>query len=343
MAATATSITGPAVNYRDNLCRWDGRKACHFEVWYLTLNHRATRHGFWFRYTLLVPAAQGGLEPRAEVWAAAMGGRRAERKLVLIERSSIDAFDPGTRDRFALKIGDSALGDSSATGKVVDACHSIEWDLRFAPRDKTHHYVPGWLGKLVRPSSRICSPNLDVGFAGSVTVDGERITINDEPGCQSHLWGRKHVDEWVWTHCNAFETHPGTVFEGLAARPRKAGITLPPVMSLYLNHRGEELRFFRVRIKRQWRRKLGIGLWYFSAMDNEVCVEGAAQCRIRDAVEVEYVDPDGEPLYCLNSELGNLKVRFFRRVQGLSWRHVETISAHGTAHVEHASRRRGSS
>lgn len=337
MAASATSIT-PAVNYRDNLCRWDGRRTGHFEVWYLTLNNRATRRGFWFRYVLVIPRNHDGSEPRAELWAAALGGRHAEQKLVLTEQSSIDAFDPGPHDGFALKIGDSALGDSRATGKVVDAGHSIEWDLRFDPLNKTHHYVPGWLAKLVRPSSRICSPNLDVTFTGSVTVDGEQIAIAEEPGCQSHLWGRKHVNEWVWAHCNAFDSHSDTVFEGLAARPRKAGITLPAVLSLYLKHRGQEHRFFRVRIKRQWQRKLGIGLWYFSAMDNEVYVEGVAQCRIRDAVEVEYVDPDGEPLYCLNSELGNLKVRFFRRVHGLSWRHVETISAHGTAHVEYASR-----
>ena len=35
-----------AANYADNLCRWNRRSANHYEVWFLTLNQRATRRGF---------------------------------------------------------------------------------------------------------------------------------------------------------------------------------------------------------------------------------------------------------------------------------------------------------
>jgi hypothetical protein len=73
-------------------------------------------------------------------------------------------------------------------------------------------------------------------------------------------------------------------------------------------------------------------------MNTEVYIEGYAQCRLRDMLQAEYLDPDGEPLYCINSEVGNLKIRLFRRIRGLRWRHVETIKAHATAHLEHASR-----
>jgi hypothetical protein len=55
-------------------------------------------------------------------------------------------------------------------------------------------------------------------------------------------------------------------------------------------------------------------------------------------LQVEYRDPDGEPLYCINSEVASLKLRLFRRVHAVRWRHVETITALGTAHLEHASR-----
>jgi hypothetical protein len=164
------------------------------------------------------------------------------------------------------------------------------------------------------------------------------MELDDEPGCQSHLWGRKHVDDWVWVHSNAFENHPGTVFEGLAARPRRGGRMLPPVQSLFLRHRGEEHRFVRLRLAEQWHRNLGTGYWSFSAMNSKVYIEGAAQCRLRDMLQAKYVDPDGEPLFCINSEVGNLRVRLFRRTRGVRWRHVETIKSYATAHVEHASR-----
>jgi hypothetical protein len=170
-------------------------------------------------------------------------------------------------------------------------------------------------------------------------VDGRQFSLNDEPGCQSHLWGRKHVDEWVWVHANGFAGQEGTVFEGLAARPHRAGITLPPVQSLFFRHRGEEHRFVRVRLSEQWQRSLGTGYWQFEATNSRVHIEGTAQCRLRDMVQAEYTDPDGEPLYCVNSEVGNLKIRIFRRVRGIRYRHVETINAHATAHLEHAARK----
>jgi len=57
-------------------------------------------------------------------------------------------------------------------------------------------------------------------------------------------------------------------------------------------------------------------------------------------LQAEYADPDGEKLYCINSEVANLKIRLFKRVHGLTWRHVETIKSYGSAHLEHASRTR---
>jgi hypothetical protein len=83
---------------------------------------------------------------------------------------------------------------------------------------------------------------------------------------------------------------------------------------------------------------MGMGYWSFSAMNTRFYIEGAAQCRSRDMLQAEYTDPDGEPLYCNNSEVANLKIRLFRRVHGVRWRHLETIKSYATAHLEHASR-----
>jgi hypothetical protein len=113
---------------------------------------------------------------------------------------------------------------------------------------------------------------------------------------------------------------------------------LPPVQSLFLRHRGKEHRFVRLRLAEQWQRKMGMGYWSFSAMNTRYYIEGAAQCRLRDMLQAEYTDPDGEPLYCINSEVANLKIRLFRRVHGLRWRYIETIKSYSTAHLEHSSR-----
>jgi hypothetical protein len=339
MAVSYKPTAGIAANFSDNECRWSGAHAPHYEVWFLTLNHRASQRGFWFRYTLESPAesAHDSL-PTAALWAAAFNRRFPQQNLGLKREYPIDqlVFEKG--ESISLRLGDGLFSSGSAVGRVERDGHSIEWDLTYEPCHTTYNHVSRMLIQVARPSSFVCSPNLDTRFSGRIMVDGEDIVLDGEPGCQSHLWGRKHVDDWVWAHSNAFEKHPGTVFEGLAARPRRAGHMLPPIQSLCLRHRGEEHRFTRMRLAEQWRRNLGMGYWSFSAMNTRFYVEGAAQCRLRDMLQAEYSDPDGERLYCINSEVANLKIRLFCRTRGVRWRHVETIKAYGTAHLEHASR-----
>jgi hypothetical protein len=327
-----------AANLLDNAPRWDGTAAGHYEVWFLTLNHKATQRGFWLRYTIEAPETALSQQPSFEVWAGYFERKRPEANFVIHQPTSLSTLGVDRESGLVLKLDRAALYSEGSTGDIEAQGHQVSWDLSFVPNEETYHHISPAMIRLAKPSSFVLSPNLDTRFNGAITVDGREIVLKDEPGCQSHLWGRKHVDDWVWVHSNAFEKHPGTVFEGLAARPRRAGRTLPPVYSLMLNHRGEEHRFVRLRFAEQWQRRLGMGIWSFTASSRRLHIDGVAQCRLRDMLQVEYVDPDGEPLYCINSEVANLKIRLFRRVHGVRWRHVETISAIGTSHLEHASR-----
>jgi hypothetical protein len=272
------------------------------------------------------------------LWAAFFNRAQPERNVGLVREWPIDQFAHDDREGFSVELGGGLLSATQARGRVAGADHSIAWDLSFVPNETTYHHVSRTLVGLTRPSSLVCSPNLDTRFTGVISVDGVEFVLEDEPGCQSHIWGRKHVDDWVWVHSNAFERNPGTVFEGLAARPRRLDRRLPPIQSLFLRHRGNEQRFTRMRMSEQWQRKLGMGYWSFEATNTRVHIEGVAQCRLRDMLQAEYSDPDGEPLYCVNSEVANLKIRLFRRTHGIRFRHVETINSLGGAHLEHASR-----
>ncbi|HJQ69520.1 MAG TPA: tocopherol cyclase family protein [Blastocatellia bacterium] len=339
MTATIKTSSGVALDFSDNLCRWDGHTAGHYEVWFLTLNDCASQRGYWFRYAIESPDASiDGRGPRAALWAAAFDRKSPRNNFGLKREYPIDQFAFESRKEFRLELGDGEFSPCRAVGAVADEKHSIEWDLSFTPCDKTYHHITRKLNMLIRPSTVVCSPNLDTRFSGTIVIDGRKHKLNGEPGCQSHLWGRKRADEWVWLHSNAFEGHAGTVFEGLAARARTVGRTLPPLQSLYLRHRGEEHHFVRLRLAEQWKHKLGVGYWNFSAMNTRVLIKGSAQCRLRDMLQATYIDPDGEPLYCVNSEVANLKLRIFRRVKGVHYRHVETINSRATAHLEHASR-----
>jgi hypothetical protein len=340
MAVGQSALVAPA-NYADNLCRWDATAKGHFEVWFLTLNDPSSKLGLWFRYTLSAPVNSS--EPRAALWAAVFNPSAPQQNFGIRREYPIDQFSFDGKEDFNLSISESSFSSSRATGSIENNLHSVRWDLSFVPSQKTFNHINRAVHFFLRPRSSVCSPNLDVRFCGTVEVDGRTFFLDDAPGCQSHLWGRKQVDEWVWAHANAFEHHAGTVFEGLAARPRVAGVTLPPIQSLFLRHRGEEHHLIRLRVKEQWRRHLGIGVWSFSAMNTRIYIEGTAQGRLGNMLQAHYLDPDGESLYCLNTEVANLKIRIFRRDHGIHWRHLETIKARSTAHLEHACRSADSS
>lgn len=342
MAATYDFAVGSATTSADNLCRWDGSSAGHYEVWFLALNERASQCGFRFRYAISAPQDESqGAARRGEMWATFFDRLIPQRNFGLVQACAFDDLMID-RQQFDVRVGASHLAASAlagqATGKVESGGRQIFWDLRFTPNASTYHHLSPRLYALARPSSYVCAPNLDTRFSGVVVVDGREFALSGEPGCQAHLWGSKQVDEWLWVHANAFERHEETVFDGLAARPRRSGKLVPPLQTLLLRHRGEEHRFVRLRFAEQWHESLGTGYWSFSARNTHLYLEGTAQCRLKDMLQARYVDPDGEPLFCLNTEVANLKLRIFKRVRGIHWRHCETLHAHGAAHLEHASR-----
>ena len=75
MAVSYKSTSAIAANVSDNKCRWDGASAPHYEVWFLTLNHRASQRGFWFRYVLESPVARAESRTQARVLGRSVRSR----------------------------------------------------------------------------------------------------------------------------------------------------------------------------------------------------------------------------------------------------------------------------
>src|SRR5262249_35875483 len=99
MSVSLKPITVAAANYADNLCRWNRRSANHYEVWFLTLNQRASRRGFWFRYCLESPVNG---EPRVGLWAAAFDRDDAKANLGIKREYAVDQFAMEGRETFRL-------------------------------------------------------------------------------------------------------------------------------------------------------------------------------------------------------------------------------------------------
>ncbi len=323
----------------DNHRRWDGSSRGHYEVWYLTCNDPQTGDGYWIRYTLEAPQAGVG-EPYAQIWFARFdAGTDGPARTFGINRKLPIASLTAATEPFEIALGGSRLGNDHATGAVSGDGHAAEWDLRWTPATRTLHQLPavmyrrGGLGE-----TTVLSPNVDVALSGSITVDGTRFLLAGAPGGQTHLWGKKHAHAWGWGHCNAFEGHPGAVLEVLAPRLKRGGFMLPPMTVCTLRVGGEELAFTRFdQALRAPRAELATGRFRFAAGGLTARLEGEFSCRPEDLVRAEYHDPDGEPSYCHNSCVADLRVTVYRRA-GTRWREDVRLVAPRRGHFEIAGR-----
>jgi hypothetical protein len=322
----------------DNQMVWDGSSPGHYEVWYLTLNHRPSKTGFWIRYTLESPK-QGHGEAYAQLWFAAFFADDPRKNFALNRRIPMRELHAAGQP-FAIEMGGARLVHDGCSGTIEGMGHSASWDLRWLPAARTHKWLPEAIYRTSFADTRVLSPNQDVPVRGTITVDGTTLELDGEPGGQTHIWGRKHAHEWAWGHCNAFDARRGVSLETLSARLKRRGVVLPTltILTLYLD--GEELRFTDFHDTILARGKFGTARYRFSAQGLYARVAGEYTCRPEDMILAEYSDPDGEPSWCANTEVADLRVQVWRRSLFGAWRRGESLTASGTGHFEVAGRTR---
>ena len=313
----------------ENQMRWDRRRTGFMEVWYATAIHRSSGCGVWFRYTLTSPEEAPAF---CELWGFVFDPDR-KRSFAAKERFPIDRLGAHGRDDGALvRIGDAWLSETHLEGALTSGDRSLEWSLDFDPADKCFQHLPSRLRRRAeRKVSTVCSPNMSVPFRGTVILDGETLTFDDDPGCQSHRWGKKHSFTWAWAHCSEFE---GTdaVLEGVAAKA-PIGPLRPTTTFLFLRYRGNDIEFNELRWALLAKSRYTLPTWAFTARTDEWKIVGAVRASIEDFVQVEYMDPDGSPRFCANSEIGDLAAEVYRRSDN-RWVHAGSLTARGTAHLE---------
>ncbi len=319
----------------DNLPRWDGVRRGHYEVWYLTLNHRASRTGFWICYTVDAPVAGAGA-PFGQVWFTLFDATDPGAGFGIRRTFPIDAVRLSEAP-FGVVVGEAELAAGLARGDIAGDCHAARWSLAWAPSALGHRHLPPvlyWRDGLVETT--VAGPNVDVGMSGVIEVDGREFRLDGERGNQSHLWGRAHVHRWAWGHCNSFDGARDATLESLTVRLRRRGRTLPPVTVLTLYLDGQVFR---------WNRFLHVPLtrgrvphttrYEVRARRPDVDVRGTFECRPADMIATEYFDPQGRaPSWCHNTEVARLELRVRRRGWLGRWRDDCLLGSGSGGHFE---------
>jgi len=318
----------------DNRMVWNGQRG-RYEVWYTTFNHEESNTGFWIRYTVEAPLPEAG-EPHAMLWFARFSVDDPSRNFGIHREVPIAAFHH-TPDPFRVTLGDASLEHGTLKGGLSGDAHEVSWDLAFKPSRFTHRHLPRAAYRGSWADSNVLSPNLMIYLNGVVKVDGETYVCDTEPGCQTHIWGRKHAHAWAWGHCNAFREDPTACLEILSLRLKRFGLVTPPLTFVTLYLGSEVYRFTEFTTLPLTRAKWETGLYTFSAVSRRVKLEGEFRCRPEDLLRTPYTDPDGTPCFCHNTEVANVGIRVWTRHSlGARFHQLAHLTSHGRGHFEYA-------
>ncbi len=336
----ADAATPAFATAADNVRRWDGETRGRYEVWYLTANHAATQTGFWIRYTLEAPTeASGAGDAYAQLWFARSDARDPTRTFGINRRFPIKSMTAASSP-FDLGIASNTIEHDRARGAIAGDGHDARWDLRWEPSAHTHRMLPdvmyarGGLGE-----TTVLCPSIAAPLSGTIVVDGDAYVLGGERVGQTHIWGKKHAFEWAWGHCNRFDDHDGAWLESLTVKLRRGGRTLPAMTIPTLHVGGETFAFNQFHNTPFNRAEYGTGYYRFRATGLRARIEGEFSCRTDDMLVAHYHDPDGEPSFCANTTVGDLRVTLFRRSGG-RWREAARLVAPRRGHFEVASRQR---
>lgn len=298
----------------DNISKWDKQRRGFYEVWYLKFNLPASNGtagpALWLRFTTL--SLQNGLKKVAETWGIFFdpSGQGSTRKLAVKNTATLGAYNTGTDG--SVQIEDSVFGPDHTSGCVVGRGNKIEWDLKFQPNDFTFFHVPDMLQKLKLTKSIVCKPNVNIKFTGSFSVNDRKYEVNDAPGCQGHIWGKRYALGWAWAHCNMFEDGTDAAVELLSARVKLGGMIKSPQMSaLYLEYKGERYEFNTMADAFSIKSDYHLTKWSFGAEKGPLRLVGQINCDLKDLLAVTYEDTEGSFLYCNNSELASMDLSLY--------------------------------
>ncbi|MCZ7585112.1 MAG: hypothetical protein M5R36_18265 [Deltaproteobacteria bacterium] len=268
----------------------------------------------WVKFTLLTPA--GGRPATAGVWATRVVPNRPERCVaarIIVPRSEV-RFENG---RAGFAIGDSAFGAGWTRGQLTDLFgRTLAWDLKLDDADPLFLFSKAWMYDAKIPRFKTATPYADTRAHGTIAVDGTEIKVNGARAMQGHNWGAEHSEEYAWAHCNRFDDHPNTVFEGFSARVPAGPFGKPMISTAVLRHEDRTYRFDGWKSLRTRDIAINRHSWSFTFRQGPYALSGMVIAHRHDFAGLFYTNPDGAERLCVNSNLANINMELLDAATG---------------------------
>lgn len=290
----------------------DEKSGGHYESYFMRANDKATGHGFWIRYTIYNPETGAGKKSAmAELWAIYFEKGKAP----IAAKSEFPlARATYSNTNFDINFDGATLTDSALKGSAHNAGENkIEWDLSLRkittakdanalfPMPLTSYDTP-------LPRAKLLVAQPFVTFAGSLTVNGKKISITDWQGSQNHNWGSRHTDEYAWGQVAGFDNEPDSFLEVASAKLKIGPVMTPYLTPITLRHQGKE--YLLNTYWQAFRNNVTLNYfdWVFSGENSDLRIDGHIWADRNDFVALNYYNPPGDVKTCLNSKVASCEL-----------------------------------
>jgi hypothetical protein len=286
---------------RWNAARWrPGDPHGHYESWFVRANARDRPLALWIRYTIFSPRNRAS-EAVGELWAIVFDGERelvrAAKQEVAIDRCSFD------RERLAVRIDDAQLEPGALVGAALGERHRIGWSLTHDGDQPPLLFLPERLYQGGFPKAKSVVPAPLVRVRGELTVDDERIAIDDWLGSQNHNWGTRHTDRYAWGQVAGFDDRDDAFLECMTAKLRLGPLWTPWLTIAALRIGGRELAFNSLARAPFGHAHVDGLRWSFATANGRERLRVAFEAPRERFVGLRYLNPPGGVKICLNCKL----------------------------------------
>ena len=298
-----------------NYTRFQNQTQGHYESFFLRANHPTRPLAFWIRYTLFSPK---NLPEKSigELWATFFNGETNQHTVVKQEHPLTDClFD--TSD-FNVRIGKAKLSSHFFQGTIENKGNAFAWEMIFDSDASPLLLLPLNLyeGKFPAAKSLVSLPLAH--FNGSLSLNGETISIVDWIGSQNHNWGRRHTDLYAWGQVAGFDSHPESFLEVATAKLRLGPLWTPPITLLVLRHQQKEYALTELTQGIRAQGKFNYFTWEFKSKNKDVEIVGQISAPSHAFIGLNYYNPPGGNKHCLNSKIAECKLHFNDKATGKS-------------------------
>jgi hypothetical protein len=294
--------------------------AGHYESFYIKATRPGGGQGIWIRHTV---HKRPRTEPNASLWFTLFDGDAAGPRAT---KETLPATELGVPTGAYIKVGESLLEPGRALGTAASESLEASWDLTFDAEAEAFHHLPyEWLYRAPLPKTKFLSPYPDARFNGTVTLDGETISLDDWPGMIGHNWGAEHAERWTWIQGCEFREAEGGYFDAALGRIKVAGLTTPWVGNGVLRLDGVEHRLGGLDRIRSTEINDEPTECQFKLTGKGVEVTGRVSSGPTNFVAWVYADPAGPEHNTLNCSISDLELAVRRK--GAEPRRLECVGA----------------